>query len=70
MVNRKRPGKRAIIKAAGGKCVECGTTENLTLDHIIPLSDGGTDDADNLTVLCELHQKKKHGTDKRKKDMK
>jgi len=68
MTNRKKPGKRAIIKAAGGKCAKCGTTENLTLHHIIPLSDGGTDNDDNFMILCEIHQKKFHGTDKKKSD--
>ena len=57
-----------IIKAAGGKCAECGTTDNLTLHHIIPLSEGRTDDKDNFLILCEKHQKKLHGTDKKKRD--
>jgi len=66
LANRKRPGKRAIIKAAGGKCFECGTTENLTLHHIVPLSDGGIDDEDNFRILCEKHQKKIHGIHRKK----
>lgn len=34
------------------RCVECGATEGLTLDHIYPWSLGGTDTVDNLRVLC------------------
>jgi len=30
----------------------CGSTENLTVDHIDPRNFGGTDDIENLTVLC------------------
>jgi len=66
--NRKKPGKRAIIKAAGGKCTRCGTTEKLTLHHIVPLCEGGTDDEDNFMILCEKHQQKFHGTEKKKRD--
>ena len=70
MTNRKKPSKRAIIKAAGGKCATCGTVENLTLHHILPLGAGGTDNKDNLVILCEFHQKKLHGIDQKKSDFK
>ncbi|KKO80733.1 hypothetical protein WU87_03265 [Corynebacterium minutissimum] len=36
----------------GHRCVFCGTTENLTLDHIVRYADGGPDAEDNLRVLC------------------
>ena len=68
MTNRKKPSKRAIIKAAGGKCSKCGNTENLTLHHILPLSDGGTNDKENFVILCDEHQKKLHGIYKKKSD--
>jgi len=34
------------------KCRHCGTSENLSVDHIIPESKGGTLDLDNLQTLC------------------
>lgn len=34
------------------KCVYCGTTENLTLDHIIPVCCGGRPTIDNAQTLC------------------
>lgn len=34
------------------KCVLCGSTERLTIDHIISIYRGGTDDDDNLQTLC------------------
>lgn len=43
---------RASILARDGRCVECGAVEDLTLDHIIPRSLGGTDDEENLQTLC------------------
>jgi 5-methylcytosine-specific restriction enzyme A len=33
-------------------CCLCGTTENLTIDHIIPLAKGGTNDLSNFQTLC------------------
>lgn len=37
----------------GDICKECGTDENLTIDHIIPLARGGTNKLENLQVLCK-----------------
>jgi 5-methylcytosine-specific restriction endonuclease McrA len=34
---------------------ECDTHEDLTVDHIIPLSRGGTDELSNLQFLCLAH---------------
>ena len=36
----------------GPMCAYCGSTEDLTLDHIVPLSQGGPHSFDNLTVAC------------------
>lgn len=45
--------KREIVYARdGNKCLCCGTTERLTLDHIIPVSLGGKGTIDNLQTLC------------------
>ncbi|MGB3514212.1 MAG: HNH endonuclease [Microcoleaceae cyanobacterium] len=50
-------------------CKSCGQTGNeteLTIDHIIPLATGGTNDISNLQTLCRCcNQKKKHHFDER-----
>lgn len=43
-------------------CVQCGSNENLTVDHIQPLSLGGTNAMDNLQTLCADCHEDKHYT--------
>jgi 5-methylcytosine-specific restriction endonuclease McrA len=41
-----------IFNRDGGKCLKCGSTENLTLDHKVSVYRGGSDTYDNLQTLC------------------
>ena len=34
------------------RCQDCGSATDLTIDHIVPLARDGTNDLDNLQVLC------------------
>ena len=52
---RKRLGARGrrIYKRDGNRCIYCGASEGpMHLDHIIPRSQGGPDEATNLVVAC------------------
>jgi len=42
----------AIYERDGHACLECGTSDDLTLDHIYPWSLGGEDTEENLRTLC------------------
>lgn len=46
------PYRNTIFKRDGYKCRRCGSPEQLSVDHIIPKSKGGTDDQHNLQTLC------------------
>ena len=41
------------------QCTNCGSVENLTIDHIKPVKLGGTDDYSNLQILCKSCNSKK-----------
>lgn len=50
---RRRPLPfRAVWDRDGWRCLTCGSHENLTVDHTVPFSKGGSDDIDNLQTLC------------------
>lgn len=44
----------ALCEAAFGKCLRCGLEEDLTIDHVIPLSMGGTNHISNIQPLCKF----------------
>lgn len=49
----RRLWKKQIFERWEHKCAYCGSEENLTLDHIIPQSKGGSDHTPNVLCACE-----------------
>jgi 5-methylcytosine-specific restriction endonuclease McrA len=43
---------RALLTACGNRCLSCGSTVNLELDHVKPLSAGGANTTYNAQPLC------------------
>jgi 5-methylcytosine-specific restriction endonuclease McrA len=39
---------RTLVERSGGACLSCGATEDLSADHIVPLSLGGSNAISNI----------------------
>ena len=48
----KRMWREQIKARDGHRCVYCGSTEDLTIDHVTPKCRGGVDHADNCVTAC------------------
>jgi 5-methylcytosine-specific restriction protein A len=59
--------RRYVMERDRHQCSHCGAgpaQAELTVDHIIPLAQGGTNDLSNLQVLCRrCNSTKRHGFD-------
>lgn len=40
------------LRSQGRRCSACGKAGRLEVHHVRPLSEGGSNDAENLAVLC------------------
>jgi 5-methylcytosine-specific restriction endonuclease McrA len=49
---RLRVNRHRIYKRDGYRCVYCGNTKQLTIDHVIPKSKGGKNTWENLVTCC------------------
>ena len=52
--------KLEVWKRDKGRCTQCGSSDNLHFDHILPYSKGGTSlKAENIQLLCARHNLQK-----------
>ena len=51
--------KRAVWIRDGGKCIICGSTEDLQYDHKVPWSKGGSATVNNIQLMCGFHNRLK-----------
>ena len=57
----KRMWRQKIKERWQYKCAYCGSGKNLTIDHIVPRSKGGTDFTKNVVCCCHnCNQSKSH----------
>ena len=50
--HRRKITRRAVFARDGWTCQYCGARSNLTVDHVIPKSKGGTSSWDNIVASC------------------
>jgi 5-methylcytosine-specific restriction endonuclease McrA len=50
--------RESVMRHANYRCQwpGCGTTEGVTIEHVIPVVLGGSNNPANLSVLCRTHQ--------------
>lgn len=46
------PEERLYILSLYDHCLACGTKEDLSLDHVVPIVKGGAHDVSNAQILC------------------
>jgi hypothetical protein len=51
--------RKKVLEKYSFACVKCSSTENLTIDHIVPVVEGGKNGFPNLQVLCKTCNCKK-----------
>lgn len=51
--------REQVYERDGRKCVNCGSPEELTLDHIVPKSKGGPRIFENLQTMCRTCNQRK-----------
>ena len=55
--------KIAVSVRDQGRCVQCGSAEDLHYDHKIPWSKGGANTANNIQLLCGTCNRRKGAND-------
>lgn len=48
-----RLSRKEVFEKHGKVCLCCGSTKNLSIDHVIPVSKGGVNDISNYQPLCK-----------------
>jgi 5-methylcytosine-specific restriction endonuclease McrA len=51
-----------LLEACGHRCLRCGAAEDLSVDHVVPLSLGGYNTIENVQPLCVRCNEEKAAT--------
>ncbi len=57
--------RKRVIRRDGYRCVDCGGTDHLEVDHVVRVADGGTTDERNLRTRCRSCHRIKTAADRR-----
>jgi 5-methylcytosine-specific restriction endonuclease McrA len=52
--------RKEVWNRDGGKCKKCGSRHHIEFDHIVPVSKGGSNSAQNIELLCKKCNRSKH----------
>jgi 5-methylcytosine-specific restriction endonuclease McrA len=45
--------RQAVLNFYGAQCAKCGSADRLEMDHVVPLTLGGSNTLSNIQVLCK-----------------
>ena len=51
---------KEIKRLYSGNCIHCGSSERITMDHLIPVSRGGRHSIGNIVPMCQKCNFSKH----------
>lgn len=51
--------RERVLASTGGACAKCGSRLKVEVDHVVPVSRGGTSDESNLQPLCRKCNRRK-----------
>lgn len=54
MRNNYKHWYSGLVSQYSERCMHCGSTENLVIDHVIPVAKGGKSELENLQLLCAV----------------
>jgi hypothetical protein len=60
----KNETKTEVLIRDNHKCQSCGSDKKLEFDHIVPVSKGGSSEADNIQLLCRSCNRSKRALSK------
>lgn len=55
--------KSMVMMKTGSKCWYCGDCDSGTIDHVVPVSKGGSDEIVNLVACCKVCNSSKKDLD-------
>lgn len=51
--------RELVYRRDSYRCQECGTWEDISIDHVVARTCGGSNDPENLRTLCRKHNSEK-----------
>jgi 5-methylcytosine-specific restriction endonuclease McrA len=67
--HRRKITRRAVFARDDWTCQYCGSRSNLTVDHVVPRSKGGTSSWDNIVASCAPCNRRKGNVSPRQAGM-
>lgn len=51
---------KSVLNRYGNKCLKCGSTDRIEMDHVVPIALGGINEISNVQPLCRICNARKN----------